>query len=186
MRTIVPKDAHFIPVQAERVFKGIIYDVYQWQQDMYDGSKRTFEMLRRPDTVVIIGVKDGKVVVIDEEQPHHGREIGLPSGRNDEGDEDELTCAKREMLEETGMTFKTWRLLAVRQPVAKIEWFVYIFLATDFISQTAPHLDGGEKITLLSMTIPEVIEKTDLNKETKDLLQQAGTIDGLLTMPEYK
>ncbi len=36
-----------IPPNAKRVFKGIIFDVYQWQQKMFDGSKETFEMLKR-------------------------------------------------------------------------------------------------------------------------------------------
>ena len=55
MRTI-PKDAKLVPADADKVFEGVIYDVYHWDQTLYDGSKAKFEMLKRPDTVVIIGI----------------------------------------------------------------------------------------------------------------------------------
>lgn len=35
-----------IPSQAECVFSGVRSDVYQWNQEMYDGSFQVFEMLR--------------------------------------------------------------------------------------------------------------------------------------------
>jgi ADP-ribose pyrophosphatase len=189
VRKVVPHSAHLIPKEAERVFKGIIFDVYQWQQKMYDGNTKTFEMLRRPDTVKVLAVKDGTIVMLDEEQPHYGREFELPGGRNDVGSEDELACAKREMLEETGMTFKTWKLIDAYQPLHKIEAFVYLFLATDFIDQTEPKVDGGEDITVKLVTFDECLatSKTSNGKYLpKELLEKAGSLEGLLTLPEYR
>ena len=49
---VLPKGARLIPPEADRVFRGEIYEVYQWPQKMPDGSVETFEMLRRPDTVM--------------------------------------------------------------------------------------------------------------------------------------
>lgn len=54
VQKIVPTDAILIPDSARRVFKGIIYDVYHWQQELHDGSATTFEMLRRTDTMSAI------------------------------------------------------------------------------------------------------------------------------------
>ena len=52
------------PPQAKRVFKGMIFDVYQWEQEMYDGSTHTFEKIIRPDTVLVIPVtEDGKIII---------------------------------------------------------------------------------------------------------------------------
>ena len=31
-----------LPEQAKKVFDGEIFDVYQWDQEMYDGSTETF------------------------------------------------------------------------------------------------------------------------------------------------
>lgn len=43
-----------IPKIAKEVFSGVIYDIYHWEQRMFDGSYGTFEMLRRPSTIEII------------------------------------------------------------------------------------------------------------------------------------
>ncbi len=54
MNKTVPDDAILIPDSAKRMFEGIIFDVYQWKQTQFDGTTRDFEMLKRPDTVVIL------------------------------------------------------------------------------------------------------------------------------------
>ncbi len=41
----LPKNAILIPDHATCVFRGMLFDVYQWQQEMFDGSIETFEML---------------------------------------------------------------------------------------------------------------------------------------------
>ncbi len=188
MRTIIPPGSKTIPPEAKRVFKGIIYDVYHWQQKMFDGSMRTFEMLKRYDTVKVLAIKDGKIVMLNEHQPGHVSAYELPGGRNDVASDTELDCAKREMLEETGMTFKTWRLLEVTEPFIKIDWFVYTFLATDLEKQIAPHTDGGEEIVMQLVSFEECLELSK-NKAGKylpiGLLEQAGSISGLLKLPEY-
>ena len=67
---VLPKCARRIPPEADCVFGGEIYKVYQWPQKMPDGSVITFEMLRRPDTVMVIALDESSyVLVIDEKQP---------------------------------------------------------------------------------------------------------------------
>ena len=56
MRKYIPEWAKLVPKEAKKVFSGVIYDVYQWPQEMFDGSMQTFEMLGRPDTVKILAV----------------------------------------------------------------------------------------------------------------------------------
>ena len=70
MKKIVPSNAVLIPRHAKRVFKGEIFEVYQWPQEMFDGSIKTFEMVRRPDTVATIAVIEDKIIVLEEEQPN--------------------------------------------------------------------------------------------------------------------
>ena len=148
MKKIVPDNAILIPKESDLVFSGVIFDVYQWPQTMFDGSKATFEMLRRPDTIQVIAVKDGKLVMVNDEQPNRKAQIHFPGGRADREGESWLDAAKREMREETGMTFKNWRLVLVQQPLIKVEWFVVWFLAMDFESQGEQDLDNGERITV--------------------------------------
>ena len=189
MRTIIPKNACLVPDHAECVFKGVIYTVYQWRQHMFDSSQATFEMLRRPDTVKTIAVKDGKIIMLDERQPHGQRCYELPGGRHDVEAEDELACAKRGLLEETGMKFKNWRLLSAYQPALKVEAFVYIYLATEFESQTAPKTDAGEQISLHPVDFGEFLRlaRDPLHGTYLPLnvLDEAGSLEGLLKLPSY-
>jgi ADP-ribose pyrophosphatase len=155
MRNTIPNNAVTIPSKAKLVFKGVIYDVYQWEQTLFDGSTATFEMLKRPDTVKILAIKDDQLLILEQEQPNQRRFYDIPGGMHDHEDETELEAAQRELLEETGMKFKTWKLLSVKQPHRKIEQFVYIFLAMDFIESVEPNVDDGEKIKLHLMSLTD-------------------------------
>src|SRR3990167_10917443 len=115
MKKTVPRGAHLIPKNAKKVFTGVIYDVYQWQQELFDGSKTIFEMLRRPDTVTVIPVIDEKILTIEDHQPHTGSKMSFPGGRVDPDDQSTLEAAQRETEEETGYVFDSWKLVNVTQ-----------------------------------------------------------------------
>lgn len=188
MRTVVPSNASLIPSQAKRVFKGIIFDVYHWQQKMFDDTDATFEMLKRPDTIQVIAIKDNKIVVLEEQQPGRPPFLGLPGGRHDHDDETELDAAAREVREETGLIFKTWKLLAVKQPFIKIDQFVYHFLATDFDHTVVPQLDSGERIEVKLLDFDAVKQlQTDprVRYLGKDIFDQVNSLQELLDLPEY-
>ena len=189
MRVVVPKDAVLIPANAMRVFKGIIYDVYHWKQERFDGSFATFEMLKRPDTVNVLAIKDNKIIVIRDEQPARPPKMTLPGGRHDVESETELDCAKRELHEETGLRFRTWKLVQVKQVATKIEQFFYLFVASDFEGQDEPHVDaGGEKIEIMPMTLDELKKTAEAQRDgylPHELLRSITTIDDILSLPEY-
>lgn len=187
MGRIVPDDAILIPDNAEKVFEGVIYDVYQWPQLLFDGSTATFEMLRRPDTVLILPIKDDKIIFVREEQPGRPEYVRLPGGRVDPGEEWD-TAAKRECAEELGLKFANWRLIDAHQPVAKIEWFVATYLATEFTAEQAMAHDPGEKISLVYMTFDEAKAHVmaGSNPGSKWLFENARSIDDLRNMPAFQ
>tara|TARA_Y100000031_G_C8045433_1_gene303670 strand:- start:344 stop:646 length:303 start_codon:yes stop_codon:yes gene_type:complete len=83
-----------LPENAKRVFKGVIFDVYQWEQEMFDGSFDTFERLKRPDTAQVIPVVGDKILVQVQKQPNMIKScFSLPGGRCEEG-EDPMVAAK--------------------------------------------------------------------------------------------
>ncbi len=153
-----PEPGQRRPADAERVFKGIIFDVYQWRQKMFDGSLATFEQLSRPDTTEVISVlPNGKILVIEEEQPGKPPFLSLPGGRLELG-EDPAAAALRELHEETGYTAKEIALWTAVQPVGKIDWAIFTFIARGVAKEGLPHLDVGEKITVHEMSFDEFLE----------------------------
>lgn len=158
MKLEKPKSKQPIPDNAKKVFKGVIFDVYQWEQDMYDGSKATFEKLKRPDTVIVFPVlPDGKILLTEQEQPGKEPFIGATGGRVDEG-EDTLTAAKRELLEESGYEAEEFILWDAQHPTSKIDWVVYTFIAKGLKKIADLDLDAGEKIQLKPVTFDEFID----------------------------
>ena len=140
------------------MFTGTIFDVYQWNQEMYDGSTARFEKLKRPDTVVVFPVLgDGRILLTEQEQPGKGPFIGAAGGRVDEG-EGVIDAAKRELLEETGHEAEEYILWNAEQPASKIEWAVYLFIAKGLRKVADLNLDAGEKKQLKPVTFDEFLE----------------------------
>lgn len=189
MKKTIPHDAVLIPDSARRVFEGEIFDVYQWQQAMFDGSEHTFEMLKRADTVTAICALDQKLLVINDIQPHLGGRVSFPGGRVDPTDLSIADAAAREVKEETGYVFNRWRLVKVWQPYRKMEWFVHVLLGWDLAEQVEPKPDPGEKIELSTIGFEElkrlVVERTGYLGESADLFEAATSLDELLALPEY-
>ena len=137
-----------IPEHAHKVFSGVMFDVYQWQQEQFDGSTTVFEKLARPDTVVVFAVtEDQQIVLTKQEQPGKEPFIGAAGGRVDKG-ETPLAAAKRELIEETGYEAQEYTLWDARHPTSKIDWVVYTFIATGAKKVSEITLDAGEKISL--------------------------------------
>jgi len=179
-KRVLPKKARLVPGNAKKVFSGKIFDIYQWQQQMYDGSLSTFEMAKRTDTVQILAIVGGKVVVLDEQQPDGTRRYNsLPGGRIDPEDITPLDAAKREMLEETGYSFNSWKLLNVRQPQRKIEWFIYIFVAWDVIGQIPQSIDQGEKITVKKISWADFLATGPKNTIFENNLMDYNNLENL-------
>ena len=134
-----------VPENSKKVFEGVLFDVYQWQQKMYDGSFATFEKVVRKSSAGVICVVEDKIVVLQQEQPsRNGVYPSLPGGRVDDG-EDVLVAAKRELLEELGYESEDWELLVESFGNSKLYFHDSIFVAKKCRRVTEPKLDNGEK-----------------------------------------
>jgi ADP-ribose pyrophosphatase len=157
-----------IPDNAKRVFEGVIFDTYQWDQKLYDGSTAVFEMLARPDTVVVFPVlTDGTILLIDDIQPARKDLLTAPAGRVEEGETPAVTAA-RELMEETGYQAARLDLLYAYAPLHKTDWIVHVFIGKQCQKVGEPHLDAGEKITPHPVSFDELVELAVLGKYSSD------------------
>lgn len=153
-----PKSRQPIPEHAKKVFSGVVFDTYQWEQELFDGRKVLFEKVKRPDTVAIFPVlPDGRIILTEQEQPCKPPFVTTAGGRVDRGEGIE-EAARRELLEESGYEAGRLILWDAQQPYSKIEWSVFTFIAKDIKKVGEMDLDGGEKIKLKLVTFEEFLD----------------------------
>ena len=146
-----------IPKQAKKVFSGVIFNVWQWQQEMFDGSFETFEIIERRAVVDIIATVGKKIIVLEQEQPAREKYPALPGGMIDAG-ESPINSAKRELREETGYNCVKIELLDEDTGKGKQYFHQSIFIARDCIKEGVQHLDKGEKITVKLVSFDEFLQ----------------------------
>jgi len=158
MEIIRPKSKQPIPDHAKKVFTGVFFEVYQWEQELFDGSKTIFEKVKRPDTVVVFPVlDDGRIILLEQEQPNTEPFISTAGGQID-ADETVEEAARRELLEESGYEASELILVAAQHPVNKVDWVIYTFIAKGLKKVADLNLDAGEKIKPKLVTFDELIE----------------------------
>lgn len=149
------------------MFEGVLFDVYQWEQELYDGSKTTFEKLARNDTVSIFPVlEDGRIVLIEDTQPARQTELRIPMGRIDPG-ETPGVAALRELREETGLEPQVLVPYYDFEFYEKIDWRIYVFVAKGCKKIAEQNEGPGERIVQSLVTLDEFIEKvstTDIRR----------------------
>ena len=156
-----------IPSHAKPVHKGRIFTVWEWEQELFDGSKTIFEGLTRPDSVFVVGVlPNNNIVLVRDEQPHRESVLTPSGGRMEEG-EDPAEAAKREFLEETGYSIGTIDHWFSYQPSDKVRNVVHFFVGRDLTKDHAPNPDAGERIEVEEYSFDDFVALGQ-NEELRD------------------
>lgn len=154
-----------IPAHAKKVFSGILYDVYHWEQRLPGNHSKTFEAVKKLDTVVVFASVGDKVLLAKEKRIGIPTEIGALGGHI-EKNEKPLHAAKRELLEESGYASNNWKLLAVwDHSNLTVEQRNYFFAAGNCRKASEAQLDDGEVITLLKVNFDKMISMASKSKK---------------------
>ncbi|WP_413113555.1 NUDIX hydrolase [Thaumasiovibrio sp. DFM-14] len=122
-----------------------------------DGRQCYHTTLKHPGASVIMAqTKQGQFVLIRQFRPSLKRWIiELPAGTR-EGNESPLTCAKRELIEETGYSAQHWQHLGQIHPAPGFcDEALEIYLATT-LSQTDTNFDDDELIEVLTLDLTTI------------------------------
>lgn len=149
-----------IPKHAKKVFKGIHFDTYHWDQKMYDGSTRTFEKVKRSNGVAVIATVGKKIVVLYQQQPGKQWYYSLPGGMVDPGETPKQAII-RELQEETALKPKKITLWKTFNSGFRVDSTYTVFIAKDCAPYGTQKLDGGEKIEVEYRTFEEFLLLSD-------------------------
>lgn len=137
-----------------------------------------YYVLEYPDWINVIAVTEDGLFVIEQQYRHGTQSVDYEICAGTlEKDEDALTAAKRELLEETGYAGGEWELYCESAPnPAAMTNMNHTFLAKGVKYTGNRHLERTEDINILLLTYDEL----------KKLVQEGGIKQGQMLAPLWK
>lgn len=180
-------DIHLVEVKlsGETVFHGHLLHVMRDTVELPNSQVTTREYVVHPGAVMIIPLHEdeqGNLQLVLERQfryPMGQVMVEFPAGKLDAG-ELTLTCAKRELLEETGFTATQWARAGVLHPVISYSTeFIEIWFARDLTS-------GQQKLDADELLDVFMVSPADFFDNCRDgRITDAKTLTGALWLQNY-
>lgn len=153
-------DAHLCEerLSGEDIYGGIFLNMKRDQVRMPDGQVAVREYLTHPGAVAIVAILDDGRVLMERQYryPISKTCIEIPAGKLDPK-EDHLTCAKRELEEETGYTAKRWSFIRRIHPVISYSTeLIDIYLAEGLVPGKS-HLDEEEFLDVFAAPLEQIL-----------------------------
>lgn len=147
-----------IPQNAKKVFSWIIFDIYRWEQELFDWTTTTFEKAKRRWTALIIPVLENWNILITKEiQPWKEEFIDFVWGSQEKWDS-LLKTAKKELLEETWYIASDLELIFSENLWgSKLDWELEYYIAKWLKKVWEQKLDWWEKIELLEISLDDLL-----------------------------
>ena len=138
---------------------GRIFDVNRLVVRLPDNREATRDVVRHPGAVAIVALTDdGRICLVRQYRASLGRvTVEIPAGKLDPG-EDPLVCARRELLEETGLTADRMAFLTtIATAVGFCDELIHIYMATG-LHFAASDPDADEFINVDIVPLSELID----------------------------
>ena len=156
-----PRDAELSEVitAEDTMFSGLIFDVNRIHVTLPNGHESARDVVRHRGAVAVVALTDdGRICLVRQYRTALDRvTVEIPAGKLDPG-EDPLTCAKRELLEETGMVADRMAFLTT---LATTPGFtderIHLYMATGLTFGPA-HPDEDEFLNVDLVPLAELID----------------------------
>lgn len=147
-------------VSGVDVFNGAIMDVQKWEVTLPDGRTASREIVLHKGAAAVVPVDEKGMVTLVRQHRVAIDEFTweIPAGKLDYTGEDPLSCAKRELEEETGLRASNWRKMAhvVTTPGFCTEK-IAIYLATG-LTRHEDHPDPDEFLFVTTMPLTKAVQ----------------------------
>jgi ADP-ribose pyrophosphatase len=151
--------------QSRVIHEGSVITVVEDAVEFPDGSTGVLDVVRHPGASAILPIlgdpDDPDPTVLLIRQYRHaggGWLLEIPAGRLERG-EDSLTCAQRELEEETGYTARQLTpLISILTTPGFSDEVIHLFLAQDLVPGTTRH-ETDEFIEPVALTLSDVLSR---------------------------
>ncbi|HHY90302.1 MAG TPA: NUDIX hydrolase [Clostridiales bacterium] len=146
-------------IRTKKIYEGKIIHLRVDEVELPGGKSSTREIVEHPGAVAIVPVtEDGEIIMVRQFRKAADMFLlEIPAGKLDKN-EDPLSCAKRELKEETGYEAQNIELLGsfYSSPGFSNE-LIHIYIATDLIPGEASP-DENEYLSVEKYTIDQLLE----------------------------
>lgn len=175
-RDDVSADAHLVEHRTggTTLVKGGFLELRRDDVRLPDGNAATREYIQHPGAVAIVPVlDDGRLVLVRQHRYPVGKVLlEWPAGKLEPG-EDQLVCAQRELLEETGYSAREWAFGGeIHNAAAYSTESIWIWFARGLVAGAAQP-DQGEFVETALHTEAE-LEALDLQQQLLDVKTLVG------------
>ena len=150
----------FKRLDRKLVYHGTIIDYYRDTIQVPNGNIVIWDFIKHKGAAAVVLVTDeGKILMVRQYRNALERyTLEIPAGALDTADEPGITCASRELEEETGYRSENleW-LINLRTTVAFCNEKIEIYVAQD-LKPTHQHLDEDEFIDVYAYSVDELCE----------------------------
>jgi len=154
-------DHHLIekPVASTEILKGRFLHAFRDTVELPTGAQTTREYVVHPGAVMIIPLLGNGDLVLERQYRYPMGEVMIefPAGKLEPA-EDRLTCAKRELLEETGYSATHWAKAGVCHPVISYSTELIEIWFAKGLSLGQTNLDEGEFVEVIHASCTDFFE----------------------------
>ncbi len=147
-------------IGSETIFDGNLLHVRRDTVCLPNGKSATREWIQHPGASSVIPVFPDKQILLVRQYRYPIGQVTLevPAGKLDSPEEDPLTCAKRELSEETGYEADRLKKLSVlATTVGFSNELIHMYVA-EGLKPGAQHPDEDEFIHLIRMPLQQAVE----------------------------
>ena len=147
--TSLPGDSpqSFPVIASETVYRGAVWDVLRETVD-YPGGALTRDFVDHPGAACVVALdEDNRVVLLSQyRHPIRTRNIEIPAGLLDIAGEDPLECARRELVEEAGLSARSWEhLMSLHVSPGGSNEVIHVYLARGLEAVESDFVKTGEE-----------------------------------------
>ena len=168
---------HIKRLNRELKFKGKIIDFYQDTMEIDGDHTVVWDFIKHKGAAAVVPVtEDGKILMVRQYRNALERyTLEIPAGALDAEDEPGLTCASRELEEETGYRSEhlEW-LITLRTTVAFCNERIEVYVAKDLIP-SRQHLDEDEFLSVKRIKLEDAVNMV-LDNRIEDAKTQAALL----------
>lgn len=140
-------------------FEGALIRVEHWRVRLPDGSPALREVVVHPGAAAVVAVDaQGLVTLVAQHRPAVDElTLEIPAGKLSHSGEDPLACARRELLEETGLSAARWRRLTTFHTTPGFcDERIALYLATE-LTQGEARPDHDEFLRVERMSLRDAV-----------------------------